>query len=266
MVIRIVHLSDWHGRFEDNAWTKSYVPWANLYLVTGDMLKNYMKYDSMYCEINDIEWVDPVRETHYQAKDVRRFKFRKYLGNPDGEVVVVGGNHDFVHLKNLFKGGPVHEIESPSQIIDACGLRIGGFRGVSAIEGDWMDEMTDEELEEQVSKLSFELDILLTHAPPHGVMDKIGAFGKGPSVGIKALTSYHNKQAYESGPLRLHCFGHIHQHFGHITTGNAVDGTTMTFSNAATGFQEYIWKDGIVTRVGGQKNIFERPSEGYGER
>ena len=265
MIIKIVHISDWHGKFEDSAWAKPTLPWASIYIVTGDMLKNYIQYDYRYCKINNIPWVDPVRETHKQAEAVRKMKFRKYLGNPDAEVVVVRGNHDFVHLKNVFKGGPTHEIGSPSQILDVCGLRVGGLRGICALDGNWSDEMDDIELEVQVSKLSSELDILVTHAPPHGVLDRVGDFGKGLSVGIKALTSYHNKQAYESGPLRLHCFGHIHESFGHLHTGGRTSAPLM-YSNAATGFHEYIWKDGVVSHIGGRKNIFERPSEGYGER
>ncbi len=262
--IKIVHISDWHGKFLEEPWSKACLPWAHLYLITGDMLKNYQLYDSMYCELNDLEWIDPVRETHYQARDVRGMKFRKYLGNPEAEVVIIGGNHDYVHLTNGFKGGPTHEIQSPGQIVDACGLRIGGFRGISRICGDWIDEMTDEELERQVDGLSFELDILLTHAPPYGIMDKVGDFGKGPAVGIRALTRYLNKQAHEDGPLRLHCFGHVHQAYGHLTTGTKEN--NLVFSNAATGFHEYLWTDGVVRRVGGRSHIFERASEGYGER
>jgi Icc-related predicted phosphoesterase len=265
MSIKIVHISDWHGQHMDAPWLKCYLPWADLYLVTGDMQRNYMKYDSLYCDLHNIPWVDPIRETHYQAKDVRNTKFRKFLGNPNADVVIIGGNHDYVHMVNSFAGGPVTEIQSPSQIVDACGLRIGGFRGVSRIAGDWIDEMTDDELEEQVSKLSSEIDILITHAPPHGIMDKIGDFGKGPSVGIKALGSYLQKQSYNDGPLRLHCFGHIHQQFGCLRTGTP--DKPLMFSNAATGYHEYLWDGGDVKHVRSEKNLFRKNrNDGYGER
>jgi Icc-related predicted phosphoesterase len=229
MSIKVCHLSDWHGE-------QCEVPWADAYFVTGDMLDNYPKYDRHYCRINKIPWMDRRREIHKQAEVVRKLKFRRFLGNPNAPVYIVTGNHDFVHLSNAFGGGPVFEIGDASEVFMLGDLRIGGFRGVEALGGDWNDEMTDEELHREVAKLPKDLDILLTHAPPHGILDKVD---RGPRVGIKALASWLSRQGYIGGKrLRLHCFGHIHEQFGSIAFGP--EGKTPTiFSNAATGYITY---------------------------
>lgn len=240
MKLRLIHMSDWHGQQTD-------VPWADAYFVTGDMLDNYPKYDYHYCALHNIPWIEPHREIHRQAQDVRRIKFRRYLGNPEAPVYIVRGNHDFVHLSRCFDGGPVFEFDHPGQVFDLCGLRVGGFRGVSYINGNWSDEFSDAELKEKVDKLPMEIDILLTHAPPRGIMDKVGSYGRGPRVGIWALSSYLNKQTHDQYPLKLHCFGHIHEQFGTLKLGT--DKNPLLFSNAATGYTILDWDDGAVTVV-----------------
>jgi Icc-related predicted phosphoesterase len=238
MKIKVCHISDWHGYF-------THLPWADMYCVTGDMLRNFIQYDRRYCEINKIPWINREREVFKQAEVVRKLKFRKYFGNPDAPVLIVSGNHDFVHLSNAFGGGPVYEFDAANYVFEVLGLRIGGFRGISAIVGDWNDEMSEEKLTAQVAKLPKDIDILMTHAPPHGILDKVGEYGRGPRVGIRALGSYLTAQGYEDGPLRLHMFGHIHEQFGTICLGTKE--RPMFFSNAATGYILYEVTEDSVT-------------------
>ena len=240
MPLRICHFSDWHGQQTD-------LPWADTYFCTGDMLNNYPKYAYDYCEINKLPWIERHREIHMQAQFVRKTKFRRYLGNPEAPVYIVPGNHDFVHLSNMFDGGPTFEFDDNHRVFELQGIRIGGFRGVSAIGGNWNDEMTDEELHAQIEKIPSDIEILLTHAPPHGILDKVGGFGRGPNVGIKPLPSFINKQTYQGGPLRMHCFGHIHEQFGSLLIGDRTN--KIRFSNAATGYIVYDWEDGEITVV-----------------
>jgi Icc-related predicted phosphoesterase len=238
MKLTLVHISDWHGAFAK-------VPWADAYFITGDMLKNYPEYTRTYCELNDIPWIEPPRETFKQSEDVRTLKFRKYLGNPDAPIYIVRGNHDFVYLSRAFDGGPVFEFDHDNYVYELEGLRIGGFRGVTYLEGDWSDEMKFVDLCRQVERLPKDIDILLTHAPPRGIMDKVGSYGRGPNVGIRPLVGYLNSQAYKNGSLRLHCFGHIHENFGTCKPDPGDCG--ITYSNAATGYIKWEWDGGVVT-------------------
>ena len=244
MTLRIVHFSDWHGECIP-------IPWANIYICTGDMLFNYPENSRYYASMHNLPWIDPLRERFLQGKDIKRTNYRKLLGNQDADVVVVRGNHDFLHLAKMFKGGPVHEIVTPAQIIDVQGIRIGGFRGINALNGEWSDELTKEALHHRVGSLSKQLQILVTHAPPKGILDKVGEYGRGPRVGIDALATHITEQLYNDGPLKLHCFGHIHECFGTLVEGfdASKENSGITFSNAAEGYIVYDWDDGKVTLV-----------------
>jgi len=234
MKYTFVHISDWHGKQMD-------IPKADAYFVTGDMLDNYPKYSSMHCYMNGMPWIETSREVFYQSKEVNALKFRRYLGNPDAPVYIVRGNHDFVYLSNCFAGGPAFELDNGVTSFDFNGIKIGGFRGVTPINGDWSDELKDEELERRIANLPNNLDILLTHAPAHGILDKVGGYGRGPRVGIRPLTQYFNKQSYDNGTLKLHCFGHLHENFGTLKVSN------ILCSNAATGVIVLSWEDGVVS-------------------
>lgn len=206
----LCHFSDWHGEWGS-------LPKADVYVVTGDMLYNYpgMRGDLKF-----------TREVFLQAKETHRVKARKYLGNPDAPVVVVRGNHDFVPLAPLFSGGEVFEINGPEDTVEVSGLIFGGMRGIKWIGGYWSDERGQEDLGEIARELSEDIDVLVTHAPPWGILDNV----YGERVGVQGFTAYATRREYGSEKkLKLHCFGHIHECFGTLNRG-------ALFSNAATGW------------------------------
>lgn len=218
----ICHFSDWHGH-----WKK--LPKADLYICTGDMYKDYLETSGA---VN-------IRETHYkQSKENQKINGRKLLGDPEAAVVVLRGNHDFLPLANFF-GGDVHEINGPEDSFEFWGVKIGGMRGINYICGEWSDELREEESRDLALKLPLDLDILVTHAPPHGIRDKYleHQFGRMPRtvhLGMQGLTNYLQRRSYTdktTKKLRLHCFGHIHGEFGYERGGD-----NTLFSNAATGW------------------------------
>jgi Icc-related predicted phosphoesterase len=72
-----------------------------------------------------------------------------------------------------------------------------------------------------------DVDFLLTHAPPHGVLDQVGDTHEG-CVAIR-------RRVAELPALSLHCFGHCHNWGGHAVRCRR-RGTT--FVNAAQAFAE----------------------------
>jgi Icc-related predicted phosphoesterase len=68
-------------------------------------------------------------------------------------------------------------------------------------------------------KVPENLDILITHGPPKGILD---ANGKGDSVGCTRL-----REVVDEKAPKLHIFGHIHESFGRQVSG------VTTFVNAA---------------------------------
>lgn len=250
--MRIVHFSDWHGETFP-------LPAADLYVCTGDMLPNFRTYVFQSKDRAPVEWVHnmelvstappprprqaflhklpPVHanEALLQCRYMKRIRhgcIRKRMASPDAPVVCCRGNHDFTDIAPLFAGGPVHEIsDDPTQryVLRKGGRRlvVGGMRGVKTRSGKWADAMTDAEFAERAMHLPLEIDVLVTHAPPHGILD----FAYGEATGYPALREYSARREAAWSHAKLHLFGHIHE-----SQGVQVQGSTL-FSNASCGVQ-----------------------------
>jgi Icc-related predicted phosphoesterase len=64
-----------------------------------------------------------------------------------------------------------------------------------------MEDVMDGSMEEKYSEIPSEIDVLITHEPPLGIMDSNGEYGFGSSELLAKVL--------ETCP-RLHLFGHIH--------------------------------------------------------
>lgn len=146
---------------------------------------------------------------------------REIMGNPDAPVVVCRGNHDFTDLTPLF-GGHVMEVGSEPTSFAVLGLRIIGVRGVRAMIGEWADELDDPTFDDRCRRLEPEAQVLVSHCPPAGVLDKCRDHSEGGAPGLAAYVQ-------RTPSLKLHCFGHIHEQRGKRMIGD------ILFSNAATG-------------------------------
>lgn len=156
----------------------------------------------------------------------------------DNPVICVRGNHDFTDLSEAF-GGDVWEVTlDPTRTTTVHGLKVGGCRGIPQIVGEWSDELEENgkppegnmirpaqgNFDDVVSKLPTDLEILITHAPPFGMLD-----AEGSHYGSRALNRYMNERLYVWSRLRAHFFGHVHMARGSRNEGG------ILFSNAATG-------------------------------
>lgn len=247
--MRIVHFTDWHGKsFE--------LPAADLYVCTGDMLPNFRIYvfgegeDEVRWECN-IDLLSespgprpkgnyvklppmPDRETTLQKRYLARMGtgyMRDKFGNPNATVICCRGNHDFTDLVPMF-GGEVFEItRDPTRIfVHKFGgekLTIGGVRGVKYHRGRWSDELRREQFSDDAHRLPNDLDILVTHAPPEGILDRTM---QGELVGSPALRTYVSRHNPDTRPLKAHLFGHIHEMRGMHIAGGTI------FSNASQGW------------------------------
>lgn len=251
--MRICHISDWHGQLLE-------APAAELYVVTGDMLPNFLTY--YYRSIGSgiiEEWrpndhllnpgtgpqeqpvgipagrkVDRLREAEMQEQWISMVRtnggLRAHLGNPDAPAVCVRGNHDFTDLAPLV-GGDVWEVtEDPTRTKELLGLRFGGTRGIRFIAGEWSDELDLPAFHDRARLLPTDIDILVTHAPPAGILDVDPKTGDDVGYGSEALRSYLETRSCTLRTLRAHLFGHMH----HVLRSELI-GDTL-FSNAAQGF------------------------------
>lgn len=229
--LRIVHFSDWHGKF-------SRLPEADLYVCTGDMLPNFpirerdyglrlFRFNRAHEEAMQTEWM---RQPEHQIKAL--------LGSPGSPVICVRGNHDFVPIAGLFVGCDVTELVG-NELHEIAGLRVTGHRGIPWIYGTWNDEVHRPDLIERMKAMP-EADLYVTHYPPWGILDFDGMPGHGEEhYGLEEMAYQLIKrstpvdQSSTSGsddPIAArHLFGHIHECGGQTRQeGNVL------FSNAAT--------------------------------
>lgn len=225
--ITICHFSDWHG-----CWYK--LPEANLYICTGDMLYNYP---------NPKGTTVGRREIYCQGKAVQDLgNQRERLGIPEtAPLVVVRGNHDFISLVKLFGEKHTYEVGlSTTTFHNICGLKVGGFRGVNFMTGEWSDELFTPDFDKLSKALPPDLDILVTHAPPHSIMDSKNNYeGRSEHYGVRAAMTYIDRQSRTKAHLKLHCFGHVHSARGTTTQGERP--YWVHFSNASEGYNLYEW-------------------------
>ena len=144
-----------------------------------------------------------------------------WFGTQDFQLkLCIGGNHDFAlqssarHNPSLFKNAEYLE----DRAVAFGDLLFYGAPWIPDLK-DWAYYLDDTELRARWAKIPSETDVLITHTPPSGFLDRNSS---GRSCGCIAL----RERVMQVKP-RLHCFGHIH-----ASAGTAVDQGTI-FVNAA---------------------------------
>ena len=152
---------------------------------------------------------------------------------PHPHKVVVAGNHDFLFERDpeRARGLLRHAVYLQDSGVEVLGLRIWGSPWQPWFF-DWAFNLRrGAPLKAKWDQIPQETDVLLTHGPPHGILDRVGGplprlmaavTGQGAHVGCEEL----REAAFRLRP-RLHVFGHIHECYGRETR----DGTL--FVNAA---------------------------------
>lgn len=190
--MRVLHLSDTHGTFPKLPKT------AELILHTGDFCPNFIV-------------TDRVTEGELQADWLRRkyYTMRKWLD--DRSMLVVQGNHDFTNIQ----GVGIEDITNRKFEVE--GWSFYGLPWVPAF-GPWNWGASPEGLTKAMYHVP-NVDVLLAHAPPYGVLDKC----TGGHIGNAALLGDLHRFKY------VLC-GHVHEQGG----GLVMRGETTIMNNATT--------------------------------
>jgi len=125
--------------------------------------------------------------------------FEYFTSHPHPVKVLVHGNHDQCMLDGYPVPEGVHALVNSS--MDAYGLVIYGSPYTppyskahdAFVMGEYMREVMYKHMPKKV-------DILVTHSPPRGVLDRV----PGQHVGCKALQQYYRRASH-------HVVGHIHE-------------------------------------------------------
>lgn len=213
-MVKVLHASDLHGYLNMIVEANKLVEQADMLLFTGDMLPNQTRGNVTHEIAFQTMWWGLMGST---VSDLRRM-----VG--DKPVVVVNGNHDFVDLAFLLRKSGFPNVVSitPNKLVEVCGLTFAGFSNINFIAGEWMFETHYPEMAEVVDKtLALMPDVLVTHAPPLGILDD-------DNYGVRPL-SMTVKYEPEKVTFRYHFFGHCHDNGGKNEEVNGI-----TFYNGAT--------------------------------
>lgn len=115
---------------------------------------------------------------------------------PGVQTYFVPGNHD---AHDLMPSTP-EILNIHKKVVEFNGVKIGGFGGSLPCGRTFPTEWEEDEALEQLY-MSGSVDILLTHSPPHGVLDA--------NLGSFAVLRY-----IEEFKPRFAVFGHIHEYVG----------------------------------------------------
>ena len=146
--------------------------------------------------------------------------FLAWLSNqPAQHKIYVAGNHDF-----LFERDPgyakmlLSEHDNISYLqdsmIEVMGLKIYGSPHQPEFY-NWAFNRTSDQLKAIWSEIPSEIDILVTHGPPYGILDKTA---DNDIVGCKWL----REEVLGRVKPKIHHFGHIHEEYGAIKIDDTV--------------------------------------------
>ncbi|WAR47104.1 metallophosphoesterase family protein [Methylomonas rapida] len=175
----MVCLSDFHGRK-----IRFSIPSGNVLVVAGDI-----------CNRGNLEEIE---------------RFDRFLADlPHEHKLVVAGNHDWPFAKlpvenasSLLRNGIY--LQDSSVTID--GVKFWGSPWQRKYFDGAFDLNRQQDLVEKWNKIPKDTDVLITHTPPYGTLDKTR---RGNHAGCRDLA-----KIVQTINLKAHIFGHIHEHAG----------------------------------------------------
>lgn len=194
--MRVLATSDLHGTLPD-------IEPCDLLVIAGDICPDH--------PIGKTERYGlPLNGADYQL-DWLAHEFRGWLREvPAKKIIGIAGNHDFVFEKMHVA---VAELMLPwtyllDQTIEYEGLKIHGTPWVPGLPR-WAFHANSRALELRAQSIPSGLDILISHGPPMGMLDKTVPMFGSKHVGDVELRAELDRIA----PRVLVC-GHIHEQFG----------------------------------------------------
>ena len=151
--------------------------------------------------------------------------------------IFIAGNHDFYFEKE--KAEKIKKIIPPGIIyLNDSGIKIEGINVWGSPISPWFfnwafNRHRGEEISRHWKLIPTNTDILITHGPPYGILDKTTNLEK---AGCEDLL----KKINEIKP-KFHLYGHIHEAYGSYDNG------ITTFINASVLDEKYILKNKALT-------------------
>ncbi len=150
--------------------------------------------------------------------------------------IFIAGNHDFLFEDNPNKSSDLLSKYPNLIYLQDSGIEIEGIKIWGSpwqpVFFNWAFNLprNGPELLDKWKMIPGDTDILITHGPPHGILDNLpDGFNCGCEVLFEEVTKYINP--------RVHVFGHIHNGYGY----REINGTL--FINASSLDEDYKYKN-----------------------
>jgi Icc-related predicted phosphoesterase len=166
--------------------------------------------------------------------------FNEWIGNfPHKYKIFIPGNHDWIFENNYEHA---KSLLTNMKCLNDSGMHTGRFKvwgsPVSPRFFDWaFNRDRGEDIKKHWDLIPYDVDILITHGPPRGILDIPPRKKDGPQ-GCDDLLERVNKLKN----LRLHVFGHMHESYGmHEEKGTI-------FVNCSKGYHPIV-NDAVVVEI-----------------
>lgn len=143
--------------------------------------------------------------------------FNEWLGKqPHKHKLVIAGNHDFC-FQNEDRAEALKLLTNCTYLEDSQ-IEIDGLIYYGAPWtpkfGPWaFMEERGKKIAKHWDKINVDTDVLITHGPPYGILDKV----RRGSVGCEELD-----KAVDNIKPKVHIFGHIHEGYGQLYQDNVL--------------------------------------------
>ena len=136
-------------------------------------------------------------------------------------IIFVPGNHDWLYEKNekLARELTSNATVLIDEFVVVDGIKIYGSPFQPEFCSWAFNLPRGKKLKEKWDKIPIDIDILVTHGPPYGIMDHVRPHpsNKGTHAGCEDLL-----EAVKRIKPRFHIFGHIHDSSGILDNGDTV--------------------------------------------
>lgn len=194
--MKVVAISDLHGILPK-------VPRCDLLIIAGDVcpIHNHdVWFQYLWLEDNFANWL------HRQ---------------PAKEIVGIAGNHDFALQKDPMMGPSLPWKYLLDKEYTYKGFKIYGTPWVPNLPS-WAFYADTYALTNKFMAIPDDVDILITHGPPKGIMDISSPKYGSMSCGSQELTQRLSDMRDQGNAPQLHIFGHIHESHGTVVGGDGL--------------------------------------------
>jgi len=212
-MLKILHTSDLHGRISEIIKKHEFDDF-DIWIDSGDFLPDHPEFAIRKIATEDSR----TYQRQWLFKKIPHIQ--KWLNGRT--MLSIRGNHDWIDLTKHFGKNVI----SAEKGIEINGTKFIGFNEIPNCGNFFWNEVHPYYgFDEVIQKVrEYEPDILITHAPPNGILDII----KGPiphNLGIVMLRRFLLEEKHN---IKYHMFGHIH-----FCGGNKVRHNGINFYNGA---------------------------------